>query len=165
MDRDGLLSLYRYNRYANRLVLEAASHLTESDLDHPGSPSHGSIRGLLKHMLDCEARFLAFSQGKPCSMDAGAFSTLPAITHAWDLLAHEQLGHLSSLDGSDLERMVTIHLRRQEYHFPVWQLLTQAVIHSTHHRGELSIVMTALGQPLPTLDILLQFIEESGQVW
>jgi uncharacterized damage-inducible protein DinB len=38
-------------------------------------------------------------------------------------------------------------------------------MHSTHHRGELSIVLTELGYPLPTLDIIVHFAEQSGQAW
>jgi uncharacterized damage-inducible protein DinB len=44
-------------------------------------------------------------------------------------------------------------------------LMLQSLIHSVHHRGELSIVMTGLGHPLPTLDIILHFARESGQPW
>ncbi|UCC76110.1 MAG: hypothetical protein JSW37_11425, partial [Anaerolineales bacterium] len=38
-----------------------------------------------------------------------------------------------------------------------------AVIHSVHHRGELSVVCTGLGYPLSTMDIILHFINQSGQ--
>lgn len=34
---------------------------------------------------------------------------------------------------------------------------------SFHHRGELSVVCTGLGYPLPTMDIILHFINQSGQ--
>jgi hypothetical protein len=32
MDRDGLLALYDYNLYANRLMLDVAAQLTEDEL-------------------------------------------------------------------------------------------------------------------------------------
>jgi uncharacterized damage-inducible protein DinB len=44
-------------------------------------------------------------------------------------------------------------------------LLAQAFVHSTHHRGELSIVLSHLGHPLPTLDIIIPFVTWSGQKW
>lgn len=165
MNREGLLALTRYNAYANRLVLQAASHLPEADLDRQASPSHGSARGLLKHMLECETWFLAFCQGQPCAVDVDSLATLPQLSTAWEELAFRQETFVIQLQPADLEREVLVHLRNTEYHFPVWKLLTQALIHSTHHRGELSIVLTGLGCPLPTLDILLHFMQESGQIW
>jgi uncharacterized damage-inducible protein DinB len=53
----------------------------------------------------------------------------------------------------------------QTLRLPVWQLLIQGFLSSTHHRGELSIVLTQLGHPLPTLDIIIHFVEQSGQTW
>lgn len=41
----------------------------------------------------------------------------------------------------------------------------QAFVQSTHPRGELSIVLSQLGQSLPTLDIIIPFVTDSGQVW
>jgi uncharacterized damage-inducible protein DinB len=48
---------------------------------------------------------------------------------------------------------------------PLWLLLMQAFVHSTLHRGELSIVLSNFGHPLPTLDIIIPFIEWNGQIW
>ncbi len=66
---------------------------------------------------------------------------------------------------ADLDRQVQVTLRGRPFQFPMWQLLSQAFVHSTHHRGELSIVLTELGHPLPTLDIIVHFAKESGQAW
>jgi len=56
-------------------------------------------------------------------------------------------------------------IRNHPLTLPRWQMLAQSLLQSIHHRGELSIVMTQLGYPLPTLDPIIQFIKESGQVW
>jgi uncharacterized damage-inducible protein DinB len=47
----------------------------------------------------------------------------------------------------------------------MWQLLVQAFVHSTHHRAELAILLGQMGHPLPTLDILIHFAQQSGQPW
>nr|MBP9041735.1 hypothetical protein [Anaerolineaceae bacterium] len=60
---------------------------------------------------------------------------------------------------------ITVQIGAGRFTLPRWQLLAQSLIHSIHHRGELSIVMTELGYPLPTLDPILKYVNDSGQVW
>jgi uncharacterized damage-inducible protein DinB len=92
-------------------------------------------------------------------------STLPSIRRYWSKLEQEQLDIIGTLNEADMIRDVQVQLGKQQLVFPVWELLVQALVHSIHHRGELSIVLTELGHPLPTLDIILQFIKQSGQSW
>ena len=164
MTHDTLLSLTRYNAWANRMVLEAASALSEDELTGPSSPSHGSVQTLLLHMLECEAFFLAL-----CRQEA--FDGLPplrdiaGIRRHWDGLGQRVRGFVAGLDDDGMARVLEVEIAGSAFRLPVWQLLAQAIVHSVHHRGELSIVLTGLGHPLPTMDILLHFIEQSGQVW
>lgn len=165
MDRDGLLTLYSYNIYANRLVLDTVERLTEEELTRQCSPSHGSVHRLLGHMLGCESFFLSQCQGEPDAFDYTALPTLAHLRDFWRKLEQQQLEFIRSLTHAKLARQMMVELRGQSLIFPVWQLLLQALVHSVHHRGELSIVLTDLGYPLPTLDILLYFIQQSGQGW
>jgi len=80
-------------------------------------------------------------------------------------LAQEQSAFIQILADADLRREIDFQIGSQPLHLPLWQMLLQAFVHSTHHRGELSIVLSQLGHPLPTLDIILPFVEWSGQTW
>jgi uncharacterized damage-inducible protein DinB len=164
-DRNGLLALQAYNAYANQLMFQTIEKMSPEEFVQPASPSHGSVRGLLSHMLECEAFFLASCQGQSIELSPDDFSTLPDIRQYRRQLEAEQLAFIQSLDAAGAEREISVQLGSHPLVFPVWQLLAQALIHSIHHRGELSIVLTELGRPLPTLDIILQFIEQSGQKW
>ena len=165
INQDGLRSLYTYNIYANKLVLDTVENLTETEFTQACSPSHGSVHGLLIHMLECEAFFLAQCQGQSVDLDSVDLSTRSSIRQYWSQLQKEQLDFIESLSEAELIRDLPIRLRGQPLVFPLWELLTQPLIHSIHHRGELSIVLTELNHPLPTLDIILHFIKESGQSW
>ncbi len=164
MNRDGLLTLYTYNTYANWLVLDTAAKLTEARLIQVSSPSHNSVHDLLVHMWNCEAYFVSVCRGHPLE-ESPSMPTLAAIRNAWTDLAKETSDYIASLADTDLAQEITIIMKDQPLHLPKWQALVQAFVHSTHHRGELSIVLTELGCPLPTLDILIYFIEQSGQEW
>ncbi len=158
-----LVSLYHYNHYANRLVLDSAARLPAEQLQAPGSPSHDTVFKLLRHMLACETAFLAYSQGVEPQFSEPV--SLEEIRSQWDSLAQQTSAYLAGLDEEDLLLVRTVKWDEDELHYPVWQLLLQGMLHATHHRGELSIVMTGLGQPLPTLDSILFFTAESGQTW
>ena len=163
MNRDGLLALYQYNAYANHLVLDGLAQLSEDEFTRAPSPSHASIRGLVLHLLECEAWFLALCQGR--TLQELSLPTLDDLRRFQRELEQEQLALIPTLAESDLARDLEVQFGQHLLHFPVWQLLVQAFVHSTHHRAELSILLGQMGHPLPTLDIILHFVKESGQSW
>lgn len=165
MNRDGLLALYTYNTYANALVFETIIRLTEGEFTGLHSPSHGSVREMLLHMLAAEASFLARCMRRPIAFDLDAPLTLDEIRRCWEILVKEQQHFIPQLGDQDLAQEVPLQIRGREFKLPAWQLLVQAFVHSTHHRGELSMVLTGLGYPLPTLDIIIYFFQQSGQEW
>ena len=160
MNRDGLLALYQYNAYANHLVLDGLAQLSEEEFTRAPSPSHASIRGLVLHLLEGEAWFLALCQSRtPQELTLPTLDDLRRFQRELEL---EQLAFIPALSESDLARDI---VGPRSLHFPMWQLLVQAFVHSTHHRAELAILLGQIGHPLPTLDIILHFIKESGQSW
>lgn len=167
MDRSALLFLHNYNDHANALLLKTAVDMDEAALTAQSSPSHGSVQALLTHMLTTEFYFLARSEGKPVNPKGAPDKTLTLqeITVAFSQIADERLKYLNWVTDEKLMELVDIPLNGQPFRLARWQLLTQSLIHSAHHRGELSVVMTGLGHPLPTLDPIIEFINESGQHW
>ncbi len=163
MNRDGLLALYAYNAYANNLLLDGLAQLSEDEFTREFGPSHGSIRGLLLHVLECEAWFLAICQER--TLEEPDLHTLDDVRRYQSDLEREQREFIGSLTEADLACDLTIELRDHPYQFTIWQLLVQAFVHSTHHRGELAILLGQMGHPLPTLDIIIHFMKESGQEW
>lgn len=162
MHRDGLLTLCDYNRYANQLVWDVVNRLTVDELTRSISPSHESVQNLLMHMLTVEAVFLARCQGVP--LDGPELPTLAAVIDYWSSVEEATQRFLDAQTEDDLKGEV-IALSSRSLRLPRWQLLLQAFMHSAHHRGELSVVLTELGYPLPTLDIIIHFAEQSGQPW
>jgi uncharacterized damage-inducible protein DinB len=165
MNPNMLLSLCAYNTYANRLVLDTMKRMSAEELTRQSSPSHGTAQALLMHMLGTELFFFKLCQGQTLPVPTGDVPTLAQLYDAVNLYSKEEETFIQSLDEAGLEREVSFPIAQRTFHLPVWQLLTQAFMHATHHRGELSIVLTQLGYPLPTLDIIIPFIQQSGQEW
>jgi len=167
MNRSALLSLHVYNDYANALVLDTAAKMTEEELTRNSSPSHRSVKALLLHIALCEYGFILRCNSTPLesiNKDFEAFS-LAEIRNLYARVTALRKDYLDSADDIALNEIVPIKIAGQPLNLARWQMLSQSLIHSVHHRGELSIVMTGLGYPLPTLDPLLQYIRESGQSW
>lgn len=162
MNCDGLLALCAYNAYANHLVLATAERLSADELTRASSPSHESVLNMLRHMLAVEANFLARCQGTP--IERPDLPTLADLARFWSEVEQSTQYFIAAQSDDDLAHEV-VPFQDRPLQFPVWQLLVQACLHSTHHRGELSVVLTELGYPLPTLDIIVHFAEQSGQVW
>jgi uncharacterized damage-inducible protein DinB len=161
-----LLVLHDYNDYANRLVFETAARLSEDAFTSPSSPSHGSVRGLLRHMLGTEFYFLGVCQGSYMEMPPpDEILGLLQLVDLFAAVACRREKYLKTTHEADILAPVDVKIGPEMLNLPRWQLIAQALMGSAHHRGELSIVMTALGQPLPTLDPIVQFVQLSGQVW
>lgn len=164
MDRDSLLLLGDYNAYANQTVLGVAAQLSADQWMRQASPSHGTVRKLLLHMLGGERYFLSSCQGSTFSpREFASLSTVDEICAYWQHLARETHDFVAGLDEMDLARDQAITLGAHNYHFPVWQWFASSFAHSAQHRGELSVVLTQLGHPLPDLDMLLYLVEQTGQ--
>jgi uncharacterized damage-inducible protein DinB len=163
MNRDGLAALYEYDAYANRLVLDGLAQLSEDEFTRAPSPSRSTVRTLLLHSLEGEAWFLAMCQGR--TFEQPDLPTLNDIGRFQGELEKEQRAFIATLSENDLACEAPIEFGGRPYHLPVWQLLVQAFLHATQHRAELGIVLGQMGHPLPTMDIIVHFMHQSGQPW
>jgi len=167
MNQYGLYTLHRYNVYANNLVLETTSKMTIEELTCESSPSHGSVMSLLQHMFGCEYFFTMECMN--CVADPSeerlCGRSIAELKECFSVLNATRENYLAKVNDFELEEEITVNLGRGEVTLLRWQFLAQSLLHSVHHRGELSIGMTRLGYPLPTLDPILMYIRDSGQTW
>ncbi len=163
MNRELLLALARYDAAMNDVLFEAVEQLSESELSQ-SSPIRKSIRTLLHHLLATKPFFVAACQQRPFDLKSDRFWNTASDMHAFARRASEEAQtYAASLDDAELARVVEFKIRDRALRLPVWQLLTQAFMHSAQHRGELSALLTNQGHPLALQDIIVQFLEESGQ--
>lgn len=170
MHRDTLLTLYRFHVQANTMVLDVAAQLTEEEFTREFSPSHGSIRMLLLHILGGDYYFPLVCRGETPDLDTFKTAT-DAVRTAADLrprfadMGAQALAYIEGLSDDDLHAEVSVTFGEHTFTLPRWQMLTQLLFHAHMHRGELSILMSELGHPLPTIDIMVHFIKSSEQAW
>lgn len=166
MSYNTLLELYNYNAYANGLVLDTAAQLNEDEFKRDSGMSRGSVYMMLLHIMGAEWRFLERCQEKtPTQIDPAQFPTLTDIRNKWRDVANELCAYLEQARDEDLDKVIQFPLMNKEFRLSKRELLMQAFGHSTTHRGELSILLTELGHPVPNMDAIIFFVKQSGQQW
>ncbi|MFN8445673.1 MAG: DinB family protein [Caldilineaceae bacterium] len=160
-------ALARQNAYANQILFQEASKLTLETLDATKSASRESAYRLLVHLLTVEALyFRQIKGGNGRVIDKEATTSLDSVVAIAAQHGEEFLEYVTTLTDEELGRDTIFQFSNgARVHYPVWQLLTQVLMHSAQHRGELSILLSELGHPLPINDIIIRFTEESGQPW
>jgi uncharacterized damage-inducible protein DinB len=165
MDKPVLAALAEYNAYANRVLMETAAQAGTQGLEEVESPSRGSILGLIRHLSAVEAGYLAQLQGESQVVDRESLSTLEGIAALSVRTGKGFQEYVASADEGELLQAGDVKIGGQPFRFPPWQMLLQVFSHSAAHRGELSILLSEMGHPLPVKDMIVRFAEESGQGW
>ena len=164
--REHLQCMARYNLWATRRLLDAVDALSDADYRRDAGLAFKSVHGTLNHLLVAEHllwfRRFAEDVSPAMALDAevetdrtrlrehllkGALSWLP-LMEVWP--AERLQGRLSyrRMDGEP----VTL---------PFAATLMHVFNHATHHRGQVSAALTALGRPAPEIDLILMLQEEA----
>lgn len=165
MESSTLFDLCRASDYANSILLHEVGKLSLAQLEEERSPSHHSIWKLLRHILAVETHYSLAAQGRLNEFEQPAIDTIADLEEYWEAIALQRLEYVAALTDEDADEIINFRLGDHRFALPARQLIIQALIHSAHHRGELSVVMTELDHPLPTLDSIALFVEDCGSVW
>jgi uncharacterized damage-inducible protein DinB len=159
MTVDDIRTLYAYNRWANRRLLDAVRSLPLEALAQDLRTSHTSIRGTLSHILLGEWRWLQvwraqFSTGidneEPPSE---ALADIPSLEARWASVARDQDTFIEALTETALGTPVPFERTQgQRWRFPLAQLMQHVVNHSSYHRGQVVTLLRQLGRTPPVTD-------------
>ena len=153
-----LQRLVRYHGWAYGQLSESLLHLDDTQYRAANGLFFGSIHGPLNHLAVVDRLWLARVCGDAppfARLDAVAEDQLPALAAYLQQGVAAWLAHIHPLDDAAL--MQPLHYRNvkgEPYSKPLADVVLHLVNHGTHHRGQISAALTALGQPAPVLDYL-----------
>ncbi len=166
MKKSDALTLFEYNYWATRLILQAAAGLSPDQFLAPVRLSFGSLRGTLVHIYGTEHLWrLRCQEGtSPSSLPAEAsFPDLPALRQAWEQEERSMRIFLGSLSDDDLQRPVRYTTTRGvPYENLLWQILTHVVNHGTQFRSEAGVALTEFGHSPGDVDFIF-FIRQGNR--
>jgi uncharacterized damage-inducible protein DinB len=154
-------ALARYNAWFNERLYAACAGLADEDRRRDLGAFFGSVHRTLNHLILCDhAWLLRFAPGldaaiprdrdgnalRPAGLDAvlyddfellrGKRVTLDAAIEAW----------AAALAPADLDREISYKTTKGVlYRHPMWWALTHFFNHQTHHRGQVTTLLSQLG--------------------
>ena len=162
MDTQRMGELYRYNAWAARRILDAASALTREQFVVTIPSSYPSIRDTLVHVLWAEWIWLARWNGSfpKTVFDPHDFPDARALNARWAEHQAEQMAFVGALSEDLLARVVRyVNTRGETWEYELWKQMLHVVNHSSYHRGQVVTMLRQLGAPPPTTDFLVYYDE------
>jgi uncharacterized damage-inducible protein DinB len=157
MQLDYFKTLFDYNYWANKRILDAAEHLDEAQLHTATRGGHESLYRTLIHIMGAEYIWRMRWQGVslPERLNANDFPTLEALRTRWQEEERLMRLFLATLPEEDMTHIVSYVSREgNALSVALWQLMAHLINHSTQHRSEVALLLSELGHSPGDLDFL-----------
>ena len=147
-----------YNRWANRLVYDAAGDFSDAHYRENKGAFFGSLHATLNHILAADRIWMKRFTGTgeaPSRLDTILFDTFAGLSAARAEEDERIAAWIAGLTEDDLAGRFTYTPVSNP--LPVTQRLAPTLSHvfnhQTHHRGQCHMTLTALGAPSLALDM------------
>ena len=142
--------------------MEAVSQLSQEELTRDFQTADRSVLGTLAHIFGSDRMWLGRLEGRPpAALVTEEDRNLEVLKREWPLLHACWAEWVSRLDESALATEVSyLDTKGREWRQPLWQVLLHVVNHDTHHRGQVSGFLRALGRTPPPLDLMAYYRAE-----
>jgi uncharacterized damage-inducible protein DinB len=161
-----LRSQIGYTAWASGLLVEAAGGLlTQEELTRDFGTADKSVLGTLVHVFGADRLWLARLKGEPpAAYLTEADYRFPVLQNDWPALYKRWKDWAAGLTGEAAGEEVSYRdMRGNPWRQPLGQLVLHVVNHGTHHRGQVSGFLRAMGHTPPKLDLVLYYREMQRQ--
>ena len=175
-DHFELLSLY--NQWMNTKIYEAAGQLSVTELTKGRGAFFGSILGTLNHIIVGDTIWLkrfathpscldllqeVAGLENPASLDQVAFNDFCSLSEHRIWLDSKIINWLAELSETDLDFILSYHDTKG---IPANKRYSSLILHffnhQTHHRGQVSTLLSQAGLNVGVTDLLDQIPEEAN---
>jgi len=158
-------TLFAYDSWANRRLLEACAALSPEQFTKDLGSSFRSVRDTLAHIMGAEFLWLERFQGRTATLPSPeGFADIAALRTRWAQVESDLAAYIGKLTAADLERSFDYRDMKGNPHTSVlWQTLQHLANHSTYHRGQATTLLRQLGaKPIGT-DLIGFYRERAAQ--
>jgi uncharacterized damage-inducible protein DinB len=167
MTVEDLKTLFEYSYWANAGLHDVLSQMTTAQFTQTVAGSYGSIRNTMVHMLSAEWGWLERCGGTPrgAALNAQDCPTVALLFDRWKYVEARVREFLSTLKDDDLGCVVEFAIGGgSKQSMALGQLMHHAAIHGVHHRGQIALLLRALGHVPGNFDIFLYYVGRSAVV-
>jgi len=150
--------IYDYGYWANARLFAVLAQLTPDEFTRPVLGSYESIRSTLVHALSAEWGWLdrCGGQARGPKLDPDDYPTVESVSDAWHRVEGYVREFFSRLNDDDLTRGVEFTLGSSAPRsIALGDLMQHAAIHGVHHRGQVALLLRALGHTPGNFDLLI----------
>lgn len=157
---DYLPVMTRYNQWANGLIYDLAAAMPDAELRRDRKAFFGSIHGTLNHLLLVDYLWTNRMQGKPNGYDSlrdivhDDLADLRAAQETQDAWFIDYVDGLSATDQLEAPFVYTNMVGPGENEVRVGHALLTLLNHQTHHRGQITAMLTQAGVKAPDIDVI-----------
>jgi uncharacterized damage-inducible protein DinB len=166
MDVAEIQTLFDYNYWANRLLLERAARLSAPELHTPIGEGQATIWSTLVHILTAEWlwRMRVHERKSPTALLTGdEFADLAALRRRWGEEEEAMRAFLAELKSERLQEVVEYrNTRGAPFQNVLWHILLHLINHGTQHRSEVALALTGRGQSPGDLDFIV-YLEQADE--
>ena len=164
---DLLLTMFRHGRWANQVLLDRASQLSQDELRSPiGEGAFADLLGTLLHIYDVEESWLDRIRNGTSgpSLSVEDYPDIPPCAEPLEYTRSRTRSFYSVVYQTRTEAIAS-SVRSQggsTGSFPIKIMLSNMFFHSQQHRGEVALGLTALGQSPGDLGMIYFLKQESA---
>jgi uncharacterized damage-inducible protein DinB len=158
---DVLRTHLNYTAWASAHLVEAAGRLSSEELTRDFRTAGKSVLGTLVHVFAADRIWLARLEGRPrLPFVTDADYALPVLEKDWPaLLERWKLWAAGLTDEAAAATVAYADMSGNPYQQPHWQIVLHMVNHGTHHRGQVSGFLRAMGYTPPKIDLVFYYRE------
>ena len=144
-----------YTAWASKRLVDAAAALSPEELARDFHTATHSVVDTLAHIYAADRVWLArVTDATPGPFLTEADRSLPVLTHDWPALLERWRKWASALTDERTAAIIDYKdLKGNPHAQPLWQIVFHVVNHGTHHRGQVSGFLRAMGHTPPPLDL------------
>jgi uncharacterized damage-inducible protein DinB len=160
-----LRTLYQFNAWADRRLLDACGQLTNEQFTRNLGSSFSSVRDTVVHLYGAEWVWNERFQGRsPSALVSGAgFPDLASIRAKLEEMDQYYIDFVGKLTQQDLDRVIRYKsFTGDEFSNPVWQSLHQVSNHASYHRGQVVTMLRQLGVKPVSTDLIMYYREQAA---
>jgi uncharacterized damage-inducible protein DinB len=153
---DVLRNHLHYTAWASSRLVDAASALDPQELVRDFATADHNVLGTLAHVYAADRMWLGRIEGNPTArfMVPEQDMHLAVLRNDWPALhARWKQWGARLTEDSILKDVSYKSTRGDAFVTPTWQIVLHMVNHGTHHRGQVSGFLRAMGHTPPVLDV------------